>query len=141
MSKVSGTCSNGIAYTAAAGCTGAGGTWTANTETWSAGAYLAAKGGMGLQGSATSPSVLWRLPTIYDYKIADANGIRMVLPDMGNAGGFRPVVDASTGGINYEWSASVYSSMRGFAWIFYGYRGGVESHARSLAYVVRCVGR
>ena len=75
---------------------------------------------------ASTPSIRWRLPTIYDYKVADANGIRFVLHDM----------DA-----NYEWSASVFSTSRIAAWVFSGSLGSFSSPTRGSNRDVRCVGR
>jgi hypothetical protein len=53
------------------------------TENWTTGVYDLAKGGMRAVGGTSSPGVRWRLPTIGDYKQADVNGIRHVMPDMG----------------------------------------------------------
>ncbi len=108
-------------------------------ETWTVPAtYMAAKGRLGRN---STPSVAWRLPTINDYKSADVNGIRFVLPDMGIAGTSRPTIDASPGSSNYEWSASVYSAYRNNSWVFAGYNGGVNGNPRSNTNVARCVGR
>jgi hypothetical protein len=73
-----------------------------------------------------SPSVYWRLPTIYDWEQANLNGVSKVLP-------------RSVG--NSFWSASVYSAARHVAWYFYGYNGDVHNHNRSSVLHVRCVGR
>jgi hypothetical protein len=112
-------------------------------ETWTSGGYVDAKGVMGrVSTPGASPSVSWRLPTIEDYKLADVNGIRMVMPDMGIAGPSRPVApDASTGYVNDEWSASVYSISRAYAWGFRGSGGLVTYYYRNFPYGVRCVGR
>jgi hypothetical protein len=118
-----GWCSNGTAYSSSAGC---GATWTANTDNWTAGTYSAAKGGMG--ANSTTLKVRWRLPTINDYKQADVDGIRSVMPDMGAFG-------AS------EWSASVFSSNRNFAWYFNSVYGSVSTNVRTNNVAVRCVGR
>lgn len=99
------------------------------TENWSTGVYDLAKGGMGAISSASQPSVRWRLPTIHDYNIAEADGIRHVMPDMG----------AMSSG--YEWSASLNSNDRNYAWIFYSYAGNVISYYRTNSSSVRCVGR
>ena len=127
MVPVPGWCSDGNAYSTSLGCTGAGGTWTANTDNFGAGTYSAAKGGMG--ASSATLKVQWRLPTINDYKLADVDGIRSVMPDMG----------AFSHG--YEWSASVDSNFRGVAWIFNGGFGDVNNSLRSTSGAVRCVGR
>lgn len=86
----------------------------------------AGKGGLGL---SSSPRVDWRLPTVYDYKQADVNGVRFVMPDMA----------ATDGG--FEWSASVNSFNRANAWLFNGAYGRVFSSPRDYAYSARCVGR
>ena len=98
------------------------------------------KGGMGKTPTAQSPSVRWRLPSINDYKIADANGIRFVMPDMGIAGTNRPSIDGSVGG-NTEWSASLVSNGRSYAWRFYSNNGSVVNLSRNLSYSARCGGR
>ncbi|MGK5083430.1 hypothetical protein WDW37_08990, partial [Bdellovibrionota bacterium FG-1] len=100
-------------------------------EIWTSATYHLAKGGM---GNASSPSVRWRLPTLYDYEQANVNGIRFVMPDM-----------LAVPGWTDEWSASLYAMDRSYAWTFqggFGYttwsmRTGVTTHSMS----VRCVGR
>jgi hypothetical protein len=99
------------------------------TENWTTGVYDLAKGGMGAVATTSSPAVRWRLPTIHDYEIAEADGIRHVMPDMG----------AMSPG--YEWSASVYSVSRASAWMFYGSLGLVDTIARANTEAVRCSGR
>jgi hypothetical protein len=121
--QVPGWCSNGQAHSSAAGCTGAGGTWTANTDDWGTGTYSDAKGGM---GAGSTPAVRWRLPTAYDYKLADVNGLRLVLPDSTAV---------------YEWTASVSSSNRGSAHEFHGGAGTLLAGTRSSFAPFRCVGR
>ncbi|OFZ56408.1 MAG: hypothetical protein A2428_15670 [Bdellovibrionales bacterium RIFOXYC1_FULL_54_43] len=84
-------------------------------------AYTASKGGM---GRASTPSVVWRLPTIYDYKQADIDGIRFVLPNM-----------------HYNfWTATVRASARANAWTFIGQTGEQMNATRSTVYPIRCVG-
>lgn len=100
-------------------------------ENWGTGVYMAAKGGMGKTATAQSPSVRWRLPSIYDYNIANANGIRFVMPDMGIAGTSRPSIDGSVGG-NTEWSSSLVSSYRYSAWSFVSYYGVGNYNVRSF---------
>lgn len=109
-------------------------------ENWGTGVYLAAKGGMGKTATAQSPSVRWRLPSMYDYNIANANGIRFVMPDMGITGTSRPSSDGSVGG-NVEWSSSLVSFSRYYAWNFYSVSGNVGNVSRSSTYSARCVGR
>ena len=72
------------------------------------------------------PSVRWRLPTIFDYKHADINGLRFVLPDAD---------------VSWEWSSSVLSTNRNNAWIFGGSSGLVVTNLRTSNQDVRCVGR
>jgi hypothetical protein len=86
--------------------------------------YDSAKGGMRW---TTTPPVKWRLPAIQDYKVADHNGIRFVLPNMATV----------------FWSASVNSITRNNAWLFGGDRGSVNngsSRSSSSVSGVRCVG-
>lgn len=87
------------------------------------------KVGMNLAGSGTSPKVAWRLPTLYDYEIADANGMRFVLPDIGANGNLD------------EWTATLSSSIRSRAWIYNGAQGVHSTKGRSLTSAFRCVGR
>lgn len=107
-------------------------------ETWTSNGYVAAKGGM---GKLSTPAVRWRSPSIEDYKLADVNGIRFVLPDMGIAGASRPTPDTSLGSTAYEWSSSVNSNLRGYSWYFIGATGSVYNVSRSVSLWVRCVGR
>jgi hypothetical protein len=127
---VPGWCTNPV-YGNSVTCEGDFETWTVNNENFSTGVYSVKKGGMGKISSASSPSVSWRLPTISDYKYADVNGIRFVLPDM-----------AATGG-GAEWSATINSNTRTKAWTFSGTNGRVADELRSDEYVtsIRCVGR
>ncbi|OYZ22186.1 MAG: hypothetical protein B7Y39_08350 [Bdellovibrio sp. 28-41-41] len=107
-------------------------------ETWTSSGYMTAKGGM---GKNSTPSIAWRLPTISDYNIAELNGIRMVMPDMGQPSSQRVFNDGSPGGSSYEWSASVYSSVRYYSWIFGSDIGYVSYSSRNVTYAARCVGR
>ena len=84
---------------------------------------LRAKGGTAAR-VAQSATVKWRLPTKFDFEVADHNGIRHVLPNMANT----------------FWSASVSSNYRHSAWLFYGYNGTVNIVNRSTPYAARCVG-
>lgn len=120
-------------------CTeGAGFNQTNAGENWGSGTYMAAKGRLGRNAT---PSVAWRLPTINDYKQADVNGVRFVMPDMGIAGNTRPNRDGSTGVVNAEWSSSVSSFNRIYSWSFYPDFGYVYFFNRVNTYAVRCVGR
>ena len=92
-------------------------------------------GGKGGLGSTSTPAVAWRLPTRYDYSVADANGIRFVLPEM--VSGFTTV----------EWTATVASWDRTYAWMFWSETGALNPVGRTSSYngadaiAVRCVGR
>jgi hypothetical protein len=85
--------------------------------------FDSAKGGMRW---TTTPAVKWRLPTKYDFDVAEHNGIRHVLPNMATPTAF--------------WSASVYSSYRDYAWQFSGSYSDVNGGLRSSTSGVRCVG-
>lgn len=84
---------------------------------------------MDLAGSPTAPQVAWRLPSLYDYEVADANGLRFVLPDIGVNGNLD------------EWTATLSSSIRSRAWIYNGAQGVHSTKARTLTSAFRCVGR
>lgn len=109
-------------------------------ENWGAGVYMAAKGGMGKVASAQSPSVRWRLPTIRDYNIANANGISFVMPDMGIAGTSRPSTDTSIAG-NMEWASTVVAGSRYYAWYYQSNYSYLYYNFRNSSYSARCVGR
>lgn len=67
-----------------------------------------------------------QLPTIEEYILAKDHGCREVLK-------FKQ---------KWYWSASVYSNVRAYAWIFHGAHGNVGYAYRSRSgYAVRCVGR
>jgi hypothetical protein len=71
------------------------------------------------------PQSTWRLPSINDWKLADVNGIRKVLPNM-----------------DYVfWSASSYSYNRHHVWLFGGAGGSLSYNSRgnTPSYSVRCV--
>jgi hypothetical protein len=87
-------------------------------------AYAAAKGDLGI---TSTPVVRWRLPTIYDYKQADIDGIRAVLPGM----------DADI----REWTATVSATYRDSAWYFKAPQGSINSTFRNTLQGARCVGR
>ena len=69
------------------------------------------------------PQATWRLPSINDWKLADVNGIRKVLPNMDF----------------YFWSSSSYSYSRYYAWSFLGDSGDLNGNDRSSTDSVRCV--
>ena len=106
-------------------------------DDWVTPIYMTAKGGL---GKNSTPGVRWRSPSIDDYKIADANGIRFVMPDMGIGGASRPSPDGSVAG-SAEWSSSVVSSSRVSAWIFSAGFGNVSNNFRNTTFRARCVGR
>lgn len=68
-------------------------------------------------------NVIWKLPSIDDYKLADVNGIRKVLPNMD---------------FNF-WSSSSDSDSRYYAWGFYGGTGSMGNDSRVYTSSVRCV--
>ncbi len=70
-----------------------------------------------------SHNVVWKLPSIDDWKLADVNGIRKVLPNMDY--GF--------------WSSSSYSYDRYYAWYFGGDSGYLDDNNRIKYFSVRCV--
>lgn len=79
--------------------------------------------------STSTQKIFWRLPTIYDYRIANYNGMRFVLPDMTG-------VNA-----NDEWTATINSLDRKKAWTFQSGSGQKLSKARNLKFSARCIGR
>lgn len=106
----------------------------ATPESWCAedpglntpGVYDSMKGGMRLAGTATSPSVVWRLPTSGDYHVAEANGIRFPLANM----------------VNTFWIATVNSEDRDYAHNFSAVDGRMGDSLRNDgSQWVRCVGR
>lgn len=112
----------------------AGEDWEAATPV-----YAAQKGRM---GKNTTASVRWRLPTLADYKLAEINGSRFVMPDMGATGTQRPVRDSSTGGRS-EWTATVHSAIRSSSHRYLTSSGITETgmaHTSTTPYI-RCVGR
>lgn len=78
---------------------------------------------------ASTPAVAWRLPTFYDYEIADTHGIRFVFPDMG------------VNSLGDEWMATIYSSDKQFSWMYNSGSGIATPRARNQKAMVRCVGR
>lgn len=73
-----------------------------------------------------SGRVFWRLPTAYDYMLANHNGLRNVLPD------------ANSG---EEWTATTYSGSRNKAWSILISNGYRRIQPKTSGYAVRCVGR
>jgi hypothetical protein len=151
VQAITGICSDSTSLTSGA-CTGGGGTWSSNTltptggqEDYSGGNYSIAKGYM---GAKSSTQVRWRLPTKSDYHLANLDGLRMVMPDMGSRGNANGRSNDGTPGIPsggpaaFYWASTVLSSNRSNAWILTG-TGGImrNTTSRSLSYLVRCVGR
>jgi hypothetical protein len=83
-------------------------------------------GAKGAVKLGTIPSLRWTLPTKEDWELAEAHGVRGVLPNLAE-GGF--------------WSSSVSSGSRGNAWYFYSYNGSVSNGNRNFTNGVRCVAR
>ena len=81
-----------------------------------------AKGGL---KAASTPPVRWRLPTMADYKVAEAHGIRLVFP-------------ASAAS---HWSATVYSGVLSQAWSLTWNTASVAATARTALNAARCIGR
>lgn len=90
------------------------------------------KGGL---GKTSSPAVQWRLPSLHDYYQAEIDGIRYVMPDMGNS-----INGAAS---QNEWTASVLSTSRASAWLFNSYSGANSTATRNTSanIGVRCIGR
>ncbi|WP_041577129.1 hypothetical protein [Bdellovibrio bacteriovorus] len=111
-------------------------------ENWGTGVYLDSKGYM---GKSTALSIHWRLPTLADYQLAEVDGVRFVMPDMGLPGGERPTRDGSPGGNNthLEWTATVDAGglNRRSSLLFDSVSGLGYGKRRSLTGGVRCVGR
>lgn len=107
----------------------AGTSFTGDLFNYTSSVYSGAKGGMGLY---STPSVPWRLPTLSEYDIADVNGIRYVMADMG----------AHAELTDYEWTATLdsFSSNRKKAFTFSSMKGTVISQDRTTTSVyARCI--
>lgn len=86
--------------------------------------YDSMKGGMRSTATSNSPSVSWRLPTKWDFHMAEIDGVRFVLPGLGAA----------------VWSSTIYSPSRAFCWTFDSTDGSVNDGARRDATAsVRCI--
>ena len=78
--------------------------------------------------STTPLTVTWRIPTLYDYEVADYNGIRYVMPDMGIYG-------------NVEWTGTTRATDLTKSWVYDSRNGSTDIRLRSNdTIVVRCVG-
>lgn len=80
---------------------------------------------------AAAPKVHWRMPTMYDYEVAEYNGIRFVLPDMGTQRNI-PLV---------EWTGTINSANRSEAWGVNSMDGSHRLINRTDLAGVRCIGR
>lgn len=89
----------------------------------------AGKAGLSITATATSPAVAWRLPTMYDYEVADAHGIRFVMPDIGNHFATE------------EWMATTLASDKTKAWTYTGSAGLQLNKTRNIKVMARCIGR
>ena len=92
---------------------------------------ISGKGNLNL---TSSPLVRWRLPTLYDYQIAEYHGIRFVLPDMGFARSIQNPLLEWTGTINSL------SSISEEAWAVDSKEGDHINVIRSAELGVRCIG-
>jgi hypothetical protein len=145
-----GICSNATGTLISSGlCTGAGGTWYNNTltptggqEDYSTGNYSIAKGYM---GAKSNTQVRWRLPTRYDFELADVDGIRFVMPDLGRQGGAGGRASDGTPGTAVlalgQWTSTIRSDSRSSAWIASATLIAVTTADRSTRGSVRCIGR
>lgn len=79
------------------------------------------------------PLVVWRLPSFYDYEVADYHGLRFVLPDYG--------VNRASNDSLYEWTATVFSGDSSQAWQVRSRTGEQYIMDRSTNAGVRCIGR
>lgn len=79
----------------------------------------------------SSPKIHWRIPTFYDYEVAEYNGIRFVMPDMGTQRTV-PLV---------EWTGTINSANRAEAWGINSMDGAHRTINRSDLAGVRCIGR
>lgn len=96
---------------------------------YAASVYSGAKGKMGLY---STPSVFWRLPSLNEYDVADVNGIRNVMADMGGRAGINDL----------EWTATLdsFSSLRKNAFAFSSMKGTVSSQPRTNTNIyARCI--
>ena len=84
----------------------------------------------------SSPKVDWRIPTLYDYEIAEYHGIRLVLPDMG--------VSRNDADTFAEWTGTINSAVTTEAFVFesrYGSHGSLNRKTSTTDIVgVRCIG-
>lgn len=86
------------------------------------------KAGLTPDLTAATGRVYWRVPSMYDYILANHHGIRFVMPDMGTA-------------TDEEWTATTSASNRKNAWTFSGKTGARQYKQRNNPAAVRCIGR
>lgn len=97
-------------------------------------ASISNDGKAGLLKASTPLPVAWRIPTLYDFEVAEYNGIRFVLPDMGKA------LPASS--TQYEWLATIKKGTSGSkAWVFSSKTGSHATLSLGFTAGVRCIGR
>jgi hypothetical protein len=70
-----------------------------------------------------SDNLIWKLPSLDDWRLADINGIRKVLPNMDDT----------------YLSSLTYSINRGMVWLYKGGLGDIDQGFRRITYSVRCV--
>jgi hypothetical protein len=94
-------------------------------------------------GKNTTLAVAWRLPTLNDFLLADVNGIRFVMPDMGLPGTQRLVPDTSQGNASGSntITATTYRTDKFNIWLFDVLTGHTGQGQYALSYPIRCVGR
>lgn len=78
--------------------------------------------------TAATGRVYWRVPTMFDYILANHHGLRFVMPDIG----------VNT---DEEWTATTSASNRKNAWTFSGKTGARQYKQRNNPAAVRCIGR
>lgn len=83
----------------------------------------------------STPNVYWRIPTLYDYQLAEYHGIRFVLPDMG--------YNLTSSNTILEWTGTInsLSSVSEEAWAVDSKHFDQSSNTRSAELAVRCIGR
>ncbi len=118
---------NGVAESVISACFEATGFSTTDAKINNTG-----KSGLSL---TSTPNVYWRLPTLYDYQLAEYHGIRFVLPDMG--------YNLSSSNTILEWTGTInsLSSISEEAWAVDSKHFDQSSNTRSAELAVRCIGR
>lgn len=80
--------------------------------------------------ASTNGRVQWRLPSSYDYMLANHHGLRFVLPDIS-------LVTPD----KEEWTATVSAENPANAWTFNQSRGIRQVRSRTAMFSARCIGR